>query len=177
MVVPLGGRGSCRAVVLVFFTTECHGRTRKNGTVVGVASRVEQMWLVPVSATERSSRMMVVPLGGRGSCRAVVLVFFHHGRTRKDTEEHGKRAPWLVLHRAWKRMIGGLEIKNLRLGGSLALPNGWEGVSAGDAQPESNECAARNSAGVRTGQAPEAGKWRTFRLTRQSAAICNALLY
>ena len=41
MVVPLGGRGSCRAVVLVFFTTECHGSTRKNGTVVGVASRVE----------------------------------------------------------------------------------------------------------------------------------------
>ena|GEM_PF-3468376 len=68
-------------------------------------------------------------------------------------------------------------VLGVRLGGSLALPNGWEGVSAGDAQPESNECAARNSAGVRTGQAPEAGKWRTFRLTRQSAAICNALLY
>ena len=125
MVAPLGGRGSCRAVVLAFFTTEEHGRTRKKGTMDGVASRVEQMWLVPVSAAERPSRMMVVPLGGRGSCRAVVLAFFS---PRKDTEEHGKRAPWLVLHRAWKRMIGGLEIKNLRLGRSLARPReegGW----------------------------------------------------
>jgi len=92
MVVPLGGRGSCRAVVLAFFTTEEHGRTRKKGTVDGVASRVEQMWLVPVSAIERSSRMMVVPLGGRGSCRAVVLAFFHHGMPRKNTEK---------LHRGW----------------------------------------------------------------------------
>ena len=34
----------------------------------------------------------------------------------------------MVLNRAWKRMIGGLEIKILRLGRSLALPReegGW----------------------------------------------------
>jgi len=93
----LGRRGSCRAVVLAFFH---HGRTRKNGTVDGVASRVERMWLVPFSAIERSSRMMVVPLGGRGSCRAVVLAFFHHGMPRKYTEK-GHRG-WCCIARGNK---------------------------------------------------------------------------
>jgi len=38
---PWEGEAPAEPLCLFFFTTEGHGRTRKNGTVVGVASRVE----------------------------------------------------------------------------------------------------------------------------------------
>jgi len=97
----LGGRGSCRAVELAFFH---HGMPRKYtekwhrgwcciacGTNVACPGFCHGTFVKNDGCTLGRARL----LPSRRAC------FFS---PRNATEVHGKMAPWLVLHRAWKQM-------------------------------------------------------------------------